>query len=86
MKLKDLVDNNTPYSTVRWAFCLVVRMDVILIPIIAIASLLLSFFDKTVDLTGIATILGIPTALLSTAKIFQDFTNNKRGQDDYQTQ
>jgi hypothetical protein len=46
----------------------------------------LTFFDKTVDLTGIAAILGIPTALLSTAKIFQDFTNNKRGQDDYQSQ
>lgn len=74
--LKDLVDDGTHISSTRWAFCVVIIFDIIAIFSTIAAALVGHFIGKPIDsslFTGIATLLGIPTALISGAKILQGY-------------
>ena len=79
--IEDLVDDGTHISSTRWAFCLVIIFDLIVIAISVIAALFGHFTGKPIDNSlfgSIALLLGVPTALISGAKISQGYERHDK--------
>lgn len=80
ISLKDICDEGTHISSTRWAFAIVIIFDIIVISITILCAIFGHFTNKPIDpsmFTGVATLLGIPTALISGAKIMQGFEGHK---------
>ena len=72
--LKDLVDSGTHISSTRWAFCVVIIFDIIVIGLTILAGIVGHFIGKPLDgslYSSEALLLGVPTTLISGAKIAQ---------------
>ena len=81
ISLKDLADEGTHISSTRWAFCLVIIFDIVVIFLTVCAALFGHFAGNPIDssiFTGVATLLGVPTALISAAKVMQGFEHHEK--------
>ena len=81
---KDLIDNNTSYSTTRWAFVVAMRFAIIM-SILSFAAFI-TFRVLKIDteglFSGVSTVLGIVVGLATTAKALQGFENKPNEQQD----
>ena len=78
--LREISSSNTDISSTRWALAVIVLFDVIIIGISIIASIIAHFMGKPFDeglFGGISLLLGIPTALITGAKITQGFEHKE---------
>lgn len=82
---KDLIDNNTSYSTTRWAFVAAMKFAIIMsaLSFAAFIAFRLLKIDTDGLFSGVSTVLGIVVGLATTAKALQGFENktNEQQQD-----
>ena len=80
MKIKDLIDNKTCYSTTRWAFVVAMIFAIIIISLSFVAFVAFKIVGIETDglFSGVSTVLGIVVGLATAAKALQGFetTNN----------
>jgi len=78
--LKELIDNNTPYSTTRWAFIVCVRAGIVLAFLTLIMAIVLLILGKSVDglLGGSVALIGVILGIPTTAKALQGFETNRK--------
>ena len=78
--IKELCSNKTDYSTTRWAFCVTIIFDMIIIALSMIVNVLCIIFNRQLDsnfMSSVATLLGILTSLTSVPKILQGFEKHE---------
>lgn len=78
--LREIADNKTNISSTRWAFGLVILFDIIIIAAVILTAIVGHFVGKPIDSSlfgSVALLLGIPTSLITGAKITQGFESNK---------
>lgn len=80
MKTKELSDDNTSYSTTRYAFVTIIKFDIIVISLSILSFIICHLVGKPLDnsfFINISTLLGIPTALITIGKSLQGFEPSK---------
>ena len=73
---RELADNNTSISSTRWAFATIIKFDIIMIALTIIAFIVGHFIKMPFDVAifgGIATVLGVLTAVVTASKALQGF-------------
>lgn len=79
ISMKELASNNNDISTTRWAFCNVVRFDIIITTIVVVASIVGHFIGMPIPkevIEGIALLIGSITTVIGGSKIMQGFEKN----------
>ena len=74
--IREIADNNTSISSTRWAFATIIRFDIIIITIAVLAFIVGHFIKMPFDValfSGIATVLGVLTAVIGIVKGLQGF-------------
>ena len=67
--IREIADDNTSISSTRWAFATIIRFDIIIITIAVLAFIVGHFIKMPFDValfSGIATVLGVLTAVIGT--------------------
>ena len=78
--IREIADNNSSISSTRWAFASVIVFDFVIIGVAFVAFLVFHFIGKPLESSffyGVATLLGILTALVTTSKSLQGFETKK---------
>lgn len=72
---KDLISDNTPYSTTRWAFVVCIRSGIFLAIGSLITTIVLSILGKNTDglIGGAVALIGVIMGVPTTAKALQGF-------------
>ena len=73
---RELADDNTSISSTRWAFATIIKFDMVIIMIAVIAFIVGHFIKMPFDVAifgGIATVLGVLTAVIGIVKGLQGF-------------
>lgn len=78
ISLREIVDNDSSISSTRWAFASIVKFDIFVILITALAGLAAHFIPGVEDLdsgfyTSMGMLLGILTGFISGTKALQGF-------------
>ena len=76
ISMRELSSNNNDISTTRWAFCNIVRFDIIASSILIIASLVGHFIGKPIPkeaIEGSVFLIGTVTTVIGGSKIMQGF-------------
>lgn len=78
ISLREIVDNDSSISSTRWAFASIVKFDIFVILIIALAGLAAHFIPGIEDFdsgfyTSMGMLLGILTGFISGTKALQGF-------------
>lgn len=76
LTIEKLANDKTDYSTTRWAFCMAVWFDIIVISLVVIFYFVCNLCGKEVNndiFNGVSILLGILTTLTATPKILQGF-------------
>lgn len=81
LKIKDLIDNKSSYSTTRWAF-VVAMIFAVIMAVVSFATFVV-FRVLGIDteglFSGVSTVVGLVVGLATTAKCLQGFES--RGND-----
>ena len=78
--VREIADDNTSISSTRWAFAMVIKVDIYCIIGILVAGLVGHFIGKPLESSfyaSAATLLGIITGIVATPKVLQGFEPNK---------
>lgn len=81
ISLREIADNDTHISSTRWAFAVIVILDVAVIVITVIAAIVGHFIKRPIDnslFTSIAALLGVPTTLITAAKAIMGFETSHK--------
>lgn len=76
ISIRELASNNNDISTTRWAFCSIVRFDIIASSVLIIASLVGHFIGKPIPkeaIEGSVFLIGTITTVIGGSKIMQGF-------------
>lgn len=82
--LREIADNETHISSTRWAFAVIVLLDVVVIVITVLAALIGHFIKRPIDnsiFSGVATLLSVPTTLITVAKSLMGFETHKESEE-----
>ena len=80
ISIREIADDNTSISSTRWAFASLIKFDIVIVLITLGAYLTGHFIGKPFDsslFSGVATLLGVPTGLITASKILQGFETKK---------
>lgn len=78
--IREIADDNTSISSTRWAFAMVIKVDVYCVIGIIVAGLIGHFIGKPLESSFYAsagTLLGIITGLVAGPKVLQGFEPKK---------
>lgn len=81
ISIRELASNNNDISTTRWAFCNIVRFDIVITAIVVIASIVGHFIGMPIPkelIEGIALLIGTVTTIIGGSKIMQGFEKNEK--------
>lgn len=76
ISIRELSSNNNDISTTRWAFCNIVRFDIIITAIVVVTAIVGHFVGKPISkeaIEGIALLIGSITTVIGGSKIMQGF-------------
>ena len=76
ISIRELASNNNDISTTRWAFCNIVRFDIIITAIVVVAAIVGHFVGMPIPkevIEGIALLIGSITTVIGGSKIMQGF-------------
>lgn len=79
---REIADDNTTISSTRWAFATIIKFDIVVIFITVIAFIVGHFVKMPFDVAvfgGIATVLGVLTAVITASKALQGFEPKQIG-------
>lgn len=76
ISIREIADDNTTISSTRWAFSLVVYVDIIVVLFTVLAGVIGHFIGKPLDgnfYGSVAMLLGVITGIIGTNKALQGF-------------
>ena len=76
ISIREIADDKTTISSTRWAFSLVVYVDVIVVLLTVLAGIVGHFIGKPLDgnfYGSVAMLLGVITGIIGTNKALQGF-------------
>lgn len=81
ISIRELASNDNEISSTRWAFCSIVRFDIIITAIVVIASIVGHFIGMPIPkelIEGIALLIGTVTTIIGGSKIMQGFEKSEK--------
>lgn len=81
ISIRELASNDNDISSTRWAFCSIVRFDIVITAIVVIASIVGHFIGIPISkelIEGIALLIGTVTTIIGGSKIMQGFEKNEK--------
>lgn len=81
VSIRELASNDNDISSTRWAFCSIVRFDIVITAIVVIASIVGHFVGKPIPketIDGTALLIGTITTIIGGSKIMQGFEKNEK--------
>lgn len=84
VSIRELADDNSPFSSTRWAFVTTITFDIVIISISVIAYIVAHFIGKPFDsnlISGVAVLLGVLTGIVTTSKSLQGFETKANGKE-----
>jgi hypothetical protein len=75
--MEELIRNDSVYSSMRWAFLMMVKIGLIISILSVIAVLVGAFYNKQVNLTAIIALLGVLFTTAFGGKSAQSFAENR---------
>lgn len=80
ISIREIADNKTTISSTRWAFSLVVYVDIFIVLLTVISGIVGHFINKPFDssfYSSVAMLLGVITGIIGTTKALQGFETKK---------
>lgn len=81
ISIRELASNDNEISSTRWAFCSIVRFDIVAASVIIIASIVGHFIGMPIPkelIEGIALLIGTVTTIIGGSKIMQGFEKSEK--------
>lgn len=78
--IREIADDNTSISSTRWAFALVVYVDVFIVLLTVISGLVCYIIGKPIEIAfygAVAMLLGVITGIIGTNKALQGWEPQK---------